>query len=246
MEQIKEAFTKVKKDVFLLQEEIYFIKKDIESLKEIIEDLISFSKQIVPKKEEEWKRALPTQEENFQTEHQNIPTDNGYFKPLKHQNQGISIGNDGVPTDKQTNQQTNQQTDFSLEIEKKAINQRINSKSEPSEKKDSFKEAVSMLESLDNIKKELRLKFKKLTEQELLVFSTLYQLEEEQGYADYKTIALKLNLTESSIRDYIGKLIKKGIPVDKIKINNKSIQLKISPSLKKIATLPTILLLRDM
>ena len=69
----------------------------------------------------------------------------------------------------------------------------------------------------------IRLKFKRLTEQELLVFSKLYQLDEEMGHSDYKTLSQKLNLTESSIRDYIGRLIKKGIPVVKNKINNKNI-----------------------
>ena len=83
----------------------------------------------------------------------------------------------------------------------------------------------------------------------MLIFSVLYQLEEEQGqegHSDYRTLAKRLNLTESSIRDYIGRLIKKGIPVDKIKVNNKNIQLKISPNLKKIASLPTIIQLRDI
>jgi len=56
----------------------------------------------------------------------------------------------------------------------------------------------------------------------------------------------KLNLTESSIRDYVRRLIKKGIPIDKNKINNKNIQLSISPNLKKIASLNTILQLRDI
>jgi hypothetical protein len=51
-------------------------------------------------------------------------------------------------------------------------------------------------------------------------------------------------LTESSIRDYIGRLIKKGIPLDKVKINNKTIHISISQNLKKVATLPTILQLR--
>ena len=106
--------------------------------------------------------------------------------------------------------------------------------------------AVEILESLDNIKKEIRLKFKRLTEQEILVFSTLYQLEEENGYTDYKTISDRINLSESSIRDYIGRLIKKGIPVDKTKVNNKTIHLSISKNLKKIASLHTILQLREL
>ena len=78
------------------------------------------------------------------------------------------------------------------------------------------------------------------------MFSTIYQLEEENGFADYKSISEKINLTESSVRDYVGRIIKKGISVEKKKINNKNIQLIISNNLKKIATLPTILQLRDL
>jgi len=79
-----------------------------------------------------------------------------------------------------------------------------------------------------------------------LVFSTIYQLEEENGFADYKSISEKINLTESSVRDYVSRIIKKGISVEKKKLNNKNIQLIISNNLKKIASLPTILQLRDL
>ena len=68
----------------------------------------------------------------------------------------------------------------------------------------------------------------------------------EEGYTDYKNLSIKLGLTESSIRDYIGRLIKKGIPVEKTKINNKTIHLSVSSNLKKIASLPTILQLRAL
>jgi len=109
-----------------------------------------------------------------------------------------------------------------------------------------MKDAAKILDSLDSLKKEIRIKFKQLTDQEILVFSAIYQLEEEHGPVDYKALAEKLNLTESSIRDYIGRLLKKGIPVEKKRINNKQIQLGISQSLKKIASLSTILQLRDI
>ena len=115
-----------------------------------------------------------------------------------------------------------------------------------SENKDSFDNAIKILDSLDNIKKELRLKFKRLTDQEILVFSTIYQLEEEKGFSDYRSLSKKLGLTESSIRDYVSRIILKGIPVEKKKINNKSIQITISSNLKKIASLQTILQLREI
>ena len=116
----------------------------------------------------------------------------------------------------------------------------------PKNTENSIENAAEMLKSLDNIKKEIRQKFKKLTEQEWLIFSTIYQLDEEKGESNYREIADKLNLTESSIRDYVARLIKKGIPVEKTKLNNKNIQLKISSNLKRIASLPTIIALRDL
>jgi len=153
-------------------------------------------------------------------------------EPLEHpkdRNIGFSTGNRGVPTDRQTDRQTD------TWIEKRGISP-----------KNSIESASEILESLDNLKKEIRLKFKRLTEQEIIIFSTIYQQEEEFGYSDYKSVSTVLKLTESSIRDYVGRLIKKGIPVEKKKINNKTIHLNISQSLKKIAPLSTILKLRDI
>lgn len=243
MDSVKEAFFKVKQDIYSLQEELFFVKKDIEDLKCLVEELITISKQAFKIQEN---RVLPTQNKNNPAQNIEDPTDKSIFNAQKAQNKPISIGNGGVPTDRQTNQQTNQQTYFKGDSSKEEdVNSFLNKK-EASEERDPFIVAAGAIDSLDSLKKELRLKFKRLTEQEFLVFSTLYQLDEEKGQTNYKEISFKLSLTESSIRDYVGKLIKKGIPVDKIKINNKSIQLKISPNLKKVTSLSTILLLREI
>ena len=111
---------------------------------------------------------------------------------------------------------------------------------------ESLDRAQELLASLDNLKKEVRLKFKRLTSQEMQVFSLLYSLEENGQIIDYKLLADTLKLSESSIRDYIIKLQKKGIPILKEKLNNKRILLHISPDLKKIASLQTILKLREI
>lgn len=209
-----------------------------EAFKKVREDMDSLTKEIFSLKtqlielKEELKRAvskslqtseLPTHPPINSLYSTETPTDNSPYNALKPKILGISNGNGGVPTNKQTNKQTNQHTPES-----------------------SMEEALEILNSLDSIKKEIRLKFKELTDQEFLVFSTLYQLDEEQGYSDYRTISKKLNLSESSVRDYIGRLIKKEIPVDKIKINNKTIQLSVSKNLKKIVSLSTIFQLRDL
>ncbi len=164
-----------------------------------------------------------TQEPEIPTIETDSSTENNHFKPLNTQNTPISTGNQGVPTDRQTDRQT----DRHMEI-------------------NTINEAAEILDTLDNVKKGLRLKFKQLTEQEVVIFSTIYQLDEEFGHSDYKTLSEKLSLTESSIRDYVGRLIKKGVPIEKNKVNNKNIQLSISSNLKKIAPLSTILQLRDL
>ena len=205
-----------------IKESFKNVKEDISFLKKELDEMRSLMIQIC-KIVKEKDNINPTNNSQNPTSNQNIPTNNSFFKPLNGQNLPISTGNEGVPTDRQTDQQTDRQIE-----------------------KDTLNNALVLLDSLDHIKKELRLKFKKLTEQELLVFSTLYQLTEKEEFTDYKTLSRKLNLTESSIRDYVGKLIKKGISVDKIKENNKSVKLSISPNLKRIASLSTILHLREI
>jgi hypothetical protein len=214
MDPIKEAFQRIKEDIYYLHQEVQDLKNQIS----ILANKQTENSQITP---------IPAQ-------NQTTPTENHTVQPLYSPNTPSSIGNEGVPTDRQTNQQTNQQTQNPSQI---ALN----------EHSDEFEEANRILQSLDNIKKEIRKKFKRLTTQEMLVFSTLYTLE-EQNTADitYKILAEKLSLSESSIRDYTNKLINKGIPIDKIRQNNKTITLKISQDLRKIATLNTIIQLRDL
>jgi len=226
--ELKEAFEKVKQDIFTLGNEVSSLRLELLEIKEGLKLLDEhYSNLILSEK-------TPT--DNYQNPtHQITPTDNPTvpleIRGLKWQNFDTSIGNQGVPTDSQTNQQTVQQIPIK---EEKSINQRIFDASE-------------ILNSLDSLRKEIRLKFKTMTQQEMLVFSTIYQLEEQsQEGVEYGQIALKLGLSPSSIRDYAQRLISKGIPLIKEKVNNKKILLRISPELKKIASLQTIIQLRGI
>ena len=250
MDEIKEAFTRVKEDIDFLFNEIRNIKEESKSFKVSLNSFRDSINQLNYSIKEISNRQTDRQT-NRQTnifpekpisstdiiQNQAVPTHNSTygldFKALKPQILTLSTGNKGVPTDRQTNQQTNQQTQNS-------------SHNNTNTSKNPFENASEVLDSLDNLKKELRIKFKRLTDQEMTVFSLLYQISEEEGYSDYKTLSLKLNLSESSIRDYIGRLLNKGIPVEKTKINNKQIQLSVSKNLKKIASLQTILELRGI
>ncbi len=266
MDNIKNSFERVKKDMEYLKNEIELDKKTIDKTRESFFDLcdilnnlnkkISFMEKEIFElktgtkisKNNESNRSLdnqtdiPTEKEVFKDTSTDLSTDSLSFKAVNPKNLSISTGNWGVQTDRQTDRQTDK-------LDKKS--------SYNSTKREGFLEktgqddtpfdlANSLLDSLDSLKKEIRLKFKRLTTQEILIFSTIFQLEEEKGYSDYKSVSNKLNLSESSIRDYVSRLIKKDIPINKIKVNNKEIHLSISKNLKKIVGLDTILKLIEI
>jgi len=199
------------------------IKSDIDYLKHQINllklDLGSLNQQI-----SQTPNPIPTHQ---QTDRQ---TQNNGLGAVYPQNLTSSSGNKGVPTDKQTNKQTNQHQEIPLKNQQSS----------------EFKQAREILDSLDTLKEEIRVKFKALTPQEMVIFNTLYILEEDKKIPEitYKILSKELNLTESSIRDYINKLVNKGIPINKLRKNNKTILLNISDDLKKVATLATLLRLR--
>lgn len=225
MDKIRISFQNLKKDIEDIKEKINSLKNNLNRNNEQLLEFTDILINILEKKENLIKINIPTQKRENSTYSTHISTNKIDFSPLKHQNLDISIGNEGVQTDRQTNQQTDKKSFIS---------------------QNNLNKVANIFDSLDSLKKELRLKFKKLTDQEMLIFSKIYQLEEQLEFVDYKILAQKLNLTESSIRDYISRLIKKDIPVEKIKINNKNIQLKISKDLRKVVSLSTLLQLREL
>ena len=236
MDPIKEAFAKIKQDILALQEQILALNQQIDGLKRTQTGL------------------NPTQTEDKQTiQQQNstiqqTPTDNLPLYGLKPSISSISTGNEGVPTDRQTDSQTDQHSKKPLDFyhfhaeEPEEDSQNLQKSDQISQ----IQRVSDVLESLDSIKKEIRSNFKALTAQEMAVFSSIYTLEEQGFVVDYSLISQKLSLSESSIRDYTHKLIRKGVPILKSKENNKKVSLSISPELKKIASLQTILALRKL
>jgi len=262
---IKRAFEKVKQDIFSLGNEFSSIKTNILDLKNQLESLNSnidsLKSEIITQK-----YALPIQQTIPTHLSKNpsvgiIPTDNPTVpmevRGLKSQNFGISTGNRGVPTDQPTNQQTDNPTHFSSEMPIKWPREEFREELKEDQVKpvktinQSLVDVTEILNSLSSIKKEIRLKFKSITSQEMLVFSTIYSLEESfnlssQEGPSYEDIALKLKLSPSSIRDYVQKLLNKGIPILKTKLNNKKIILSVSKQLRELATLDTIIRLREL
>jgi len=247
MDPIRESFNRVREDIDSLKQEIDALTSQMEKSKNQMLEMCEIIKNLFEKTAQLASQQASTHQELNQAISTHLSTHDTLFKALKPQILPISTGNQGVPTDRQTNRQTNRQTQNTAEISQDIFpQQQFQPTSKTTQPLNSVDSAAEILESLDNLKKEIRLKFKRLTDQEFTIFSMIYQLGEKQGFTDYKALAAKLNLSESSIRDYVGRIIKKGIPVEKKRINNKTIQLTVSSNLKKIASLPTIMQLRDL
>ena len=219
-EQIRSAFARAKQDIEFLKTEIIKINQEMHEIKQFLNDFVDSTL-----------RHINSTYSATSTDTSTVPQE---IEGLNSPNLSSSIGNEGVSTDRQTLRQTDNY------IENKGIS--------PISSIDSdIQKATDILDSLDQIKKEIRLKFKKITNQEMAVFSTIYQLEEQNKQpTTYRETALKLGLSESSIRDYVQRMINKGIPIKKQKINNRKIILSISNELKRIATLNTIIQLREL
>ncbi len=217
---IKESFLKVKEDVLSIKDAINILSDELTSIRN---NLDLFNRTLKELKTQTDRQTIPT-------DRQINPTDKQPSQTLFPHKTEVSIGNRGVPTDRQTDQQTDRQT---LKFALSDISQTTNS-------------ASTILNSLDNLKSDLRTKFKKLTPQELNIFSLIYQLEDQGIVVDYPLLAQKTSLSQSSIRDYVLKLISKGIPLDKTKENNKAIVLSIPQDFKKLASLDAVLRLKEL
>ena len=250
-DKIKEAFQKVKEDMILLLEQLNSITEEIKSLKRTFRQT---DRQTNRQTDNFFMQtqgpAIPTDTQTYQTTQKNMIIKQPLEVP-KWQNSNISTGNRGVQTDRQTNQQTDRQTNNYKYLS--------TSTQHPSESNQKFAlnettedpvtkigKVAELINSLDALKKDLRRQFKRLTPQEMLVYSTIYQLTDQAIDVDYSILSKKTGLSESSIRDYVQKLLKKGIPLEKTRENNKRILLAVPPEFKRMTSLETIISLRSI
>ena len=97
-----------------------------------------------------------------------------------------------------------------------------------------FDENPSLTWSLSNIK-EIDNLFLTLTKQEFIVFLSIYQVEDDQKRGvSYLELSQKMSLSEGCIRTYVSQMLKKGIPLQKIRVNNKLTLLIIHKDFKSL------------
>jgi predicted transcriptional regulator len=237
---LKESFDKVrvetnfiKTDLFLLRQELEILKKEFSERNETLYSVLNqLNHQIVDLTDALKTIAQKQIERDLYIKSNTSTTDLQHSNTYPLKNEGIkpyllsSNGNEGVPTNPQQthNKPTHNPThDFMNKFPQVPKPESLN---------------ISVKEIVSSMKSDLKKKFKALTRQEFYVFSVLFSLEQELNRAlSYKDIAIKANLTESTIRDYIGRLIARGIPIIKEKVNNKEILIKVSEDLRNLASL---------
>src|SRR3989344_1681182 len=192
MDIIKESFQRVKSDIDYLKVQLQHLTDEITQIKE----LLSQSKETNPH---------PSNQLIQQTNQHETPTLNlteikkKAPEALKSPKTECSTGNEGVPTNKPTNKPTNQHTgNEGVEIKTNFIPTQKKKESPIYDEISHLAKVSEILASLDGLKKEVRIKFKRLTEQEMAVFTALYELDEIGLEVTYEIIASKLNLTEIS------------------------------------------------
>ncbi len=104
----------------------------------------------------------------------------------------------------------------------------------PTNKQTNQQTIIQQSNTLSRLNDDIEAHFNTLTKQELLVFLSLYQLEEEISPVKFSDLANYLKLSESSIRGYINRLIQKGSPILRKRINNKVINLSLSPDFRNL------------
>ncbi|MBM3230565.1 hypothetical protein FJZ22_02845 [Candidatus Pacearchaeota archaeon] len=218
MDPIKEAFNKVKQDIATLQHEM---QQTNQQLNQINERIATLSQQI----------PLIQQTTTAQ-----IPTDLYQKEVLTEQYKQVSTGNEGVPTNQQINKPTNQYTG-----NEGVFTQEQN----PTQEKKDLTELESIVSSYQEVQKKLKHQIKTLTKQEFTVYATIYQLQLEGNTVDYPLLAQRVHLSEISAREYVLKLLKKGVPLVKTKQNNKKIILSIPLAMTQSASLPALVALYE-
>lgn len=96
------------------------------------------------------------------------------------------------------------------------------------------------------ITEDIKNKFRSLTEREFAVFMTIYQLEEElNSLVTYFDIAKKLSLSRSSVRDHIGELILKNVPLVKMVSSDRKVSLSIKKDFRDLNIASQLLTFRN-
>jgi len=94
---------------------------------------------------------------------------------------------------------------------------------------------LSQPDTLPEMKEDLTNRFRSLTKQQFVVFSTIYTLEEDLKRAvTHQDIAKAAKLSQSAVRQYVSELLTKGIPLIKQKSANNQVFLSVPQEVRSL------------
>ncbi len=230
-ENVKQSFERAKEDIADLKTSLETLKSVIshqnEVIKQLSERLLSIVEQAQnPEKSPFFLRSIGNEGVNQSLNHsitQSLSTKQEQTQDSAIPNQlDIKEKNEKLSTISKKEPPNNPISPLeSPKIEEMSSN---NKKSVLLTEKTLKKEQIPLLgDEFQSVKAKIDRTFLNLSKQELKVFLTIYQLDEEGNLhgVSYPQVAERLSLTEQCIRGYISVLVKKGLPLEKRKINNK-------------------------
>lgn len=200
-EELKFIFTKIKKDIDTINLDLSSLKEAISIQNDVLLKLLERISNV--EKDQKVKKvsdSIGNKRVNQSINHLNTRDFN-----LKHMRENIdfehenvtSTGNDGVK-EGLSHVKSDKEVRFEPKIEKEDRN-------------NVFRMAKASIDSA----------FNGLSKQELKVFLTVYQLEDESQETSYRVIAERMDLSEHCIRAHICALFRKKVPLYKVKLNNR-------------------------
>ncbi|MBI2110099.1 hypothetical protein HYT58_02935, partial [Candidatus Woesearchaeota archaeon] len=88
--------------------------------------------------------------------------------------------------------------------------------------------------TLDQLKNETEELFLSLTDREFSVFMAIYALEKEIKEVNYSDIANRLKIVPARVREYVGALLRKKIPINKERYYNGKVSLSVKKEFKDL------------
>ncbi len=226
-QNLKIAFSKVKLDISAISTDLNEVKKAVSEQNKQINELL---RELGPLKE-----LLKTSKNSSSTGNEGVNQSINHLinqslnQSINHQSQDTPVWAKKPENESFTPQEPNPEPGDL--INQSSINQQENSQ---------FNQSINHLinqspkEPLKQLTNDISKVFSSLSKQELKLFLTVYQLEDEGIDASYKAISLKMGLSEHCIRSHISSLMRKNVPLIKNRLNNKINILRISPEFKAL------------
>jgi len=214
-EELRKAFSKIREEIESLEGQFSTLKEALTIQNNVLAELVKKFALLDEKLEKNKKFFVSSGNEGVNQSINHLNTsENG---PSKQQEKAhleedidVSIGNEGV---KEHLSHVKEQKEPVFEPQK-----------ENKERKSIFRLARDRLDKT----------FNKISKQELKVFLTVYQLEEDHSETSYRGIAERMDLSEHCIRAHICSLFKKRAPLYKVKLNNRLTLLFVDKDFKSL------------